>query len=73
MEDLVRIATEAARRALTGWAPDDPRAVDNLATAIGEAVAAGIQRHEESNARHIALTMAGVGDDDATGGSDWQV
>jgi hypothetical protein len=73
MEDLVRISTDAARYALAGWSPDDPRAIDRLAAAIGQAVAAGIQRHEESNARHIARAMAGVGDDDETGAFDWQI
>ncbi len=73
MEDLIRIATDAARLALAGWSPEDPRALEDLASAIGQAVAAGIQRHEESNARHIARAMAGVGDDDDPGTFDWQV
>ena len=73
MEDLIQIATEAARLALAGWSPDDPRAIDGLASAIGQAVAAGVQRHEESNARHTARAMAGVSDDDETGAFDWQI
>jgi hypothetical protein len=73
MEDLVRVATEAARMALAGWSPTDPHALEGLSSAIGQAVAAGIQRHEESNARHIASTMAGIDDDDDSGMVDWQV
>ncbi len=73
MEDLIKIVTDAARLALAGWSPDEPRALDGLATAIGQAVAAGIQRHEESNARHIARAMAGIDDEDVAGAFDWQI
>jgi hypothetical protein len=73
MEDLVRIATTAARLALADWSPTDVDARDRLAAAIGQAVASGIQRHEESNARHTAMTMAGLDDEDDDAQVDWQV
>lgn len=73
MEDLVKIATDAALEALTGWSPDDKDAGSRLADAIGRAVAAGIRTHEESNARHIALTMAGLPDNSDQSLGNWQV
>jgi hypothetical protein len=72
MEDLAEIAAEAARSALEGWSPGDTDSVERLTTAIGMAVAAGIRRHEESNARHTALAMAGLDDED-DGLIHWQV
>ena len=73
MDDLARIAANAARSALTNWSPNQTESTDRLATAIGEAVAAGIRRHEESNARHTAMTMAGLDDLDEQGAEHWQV
>jgi hypothetical protein len=73
MEDLAKIAAAAARRALADWTPDSPGSIERLANAIGRAVAAGIERHEESNARHTALAMAGIHDDDEAALLDWQV
>ncbi len=70
--DLVRVASKAARAALDSWSPNDPDSVDRLAIAIGEAVAAALERHEEATARHTALTMAGLPDDDASA-LNWQV
>ncbi len=72
MEDLAGIAAGAARAALEGWTSQDADSVDRLAAAIGKAVAAGIQRHEESNARHTALAMAGI-DDEEDGLVHWHV
>ncbi|HWE61452.1 MAG TPA: hypothetical protein VHB98_07060 [Chloroflexota bacterium] len=57
MEELTRVATDAARTALEGWSPDDPHCVDRLAQAIGEAVAVAVQRQEQLEARHTALVM----------------
>jgi hypothetical protein len=71
-EDLARVATEAARAALQSWSPADPDSVDRLARAIGEAVAAGVARHENFVAQHTVLAMEGLGDDE-TGGLNWQV
>ncbi len=46
-------------RSLVDWSPSDPNAVDRLVHAnIGQAVATGIARHDESSARHTAQTMA---------------
>jgi hypothetical protein len=73
MDDIANIAAAAARQALADWTPDSPDSIDRLANAIGQAVAAGIQRHEESNARHTALAMAGIHDDDEAALLDWQV
>ena len=70
--DLVKIATEAAVRALEGADPAQPDFHARLAAAIGQAVAAGIERHEMVAARHTALAMAGLSDDEGTI-SDWQV
>lgn len=71
-QDLTHAVTAAARAALAGWSPEQPDALDRLAAAIGEAVAAGIERHEESTARHTALAMAGL-DDDEDSLHNWQV
>jgi hypothetical protein len=72
MDDLAHIAANAARASLATWSPDDPDSVERLAEAIGRAVEAGIQRHEESNARHTALAMAGMDDEDEVL-FNWQV
>jgi hypothetical protein len=71
-EDLARIATAAARAALQSWSPEDPDSLDRLARAIGEAVAAGVARHEHFAAEHTVLAMEGRGDDEVSG-IDWQV
>jgi glucokinase len=73
MEDLAKVAANAARRALVDWSPDSSDGIDRLANAIGQAVAAAIERHEESSARHTALAMAGLDDDDETALLNWQV
>jgi len=70
-KDLAAAATNAAKATLAGWSPNDPNALDRLANAIGRAVARGIERHEETTARHTALTMAGLPDDEST--DHWQV
>jgi hypothetical protein len=64
IEDLAHAAAAAARTALGSWKPEDPDSLDRLATAIGEAVAEGIARHEQDAARHTALAMAGLADED---------
>jgi hypothetical protein len=69
--DLATAAANGARAALTGWSPSDPDAVERLARAIGQAVAIGISRHDESSAQHTAQTMAGLADD--AGADHWQV
>ncbi|HVC81820.1 MAG TPA: hypothetical protein VNL35_15110 [Chloroflexota bacterium] len=69
--DLAKAATQSARAALVGWSPNDPDAVDHLARAIGQAVARGIEGHEVDTARHTALTMAGLPDDESP--DNWQV
>ena len=56
-EDLAHVASDAAREALRDWSPSDPNSIDRLAAAIGEAVAACIQRQAEIEARHTALVM----------------
>ncbi len=71
-EDLARIATEAARAALQGWSPEDPDSLDRLASAIGQAVAAGVARHAHFAAQHTVLAMEGVSDADSTS-LNWQV
>lgn len=70
-KDLAAAAAQGARAALAGWSPSDPDALDRLCRAMGEAVARGIERHEESAARHTALTMAGIPDDESA--DHWQV
>jgi hypothetical protein len=70
-KDLAAAAGESARVVLLGWSPSDPNAVDRLVYAIGQAVATGIARHDESSARHTAQTMAGLEDDAGT--DHWQV
>lgn len=71
-EDLARIATVAARAALESWSPENPDSLDRLARAIGEAVAAGVARHEHFVAQHTVLAMEGRADEEASG-PDWQV
>jgi hypothetical protein len=71
-EDLARIATAAARAALDSWSPEQPDGLDRLARAIGEAVAAGVARHEHFVAQHTVLAMEGRADAEE-GSPDWQV
>jgi hypothetical protein len=70
-KDLAAAAANSARAILAGWSPSDPDAVDRLAHAMGQAVAAGIARHDQSSARHTAQTMAGLLDDESA--DHWQV
>ena len=70
-KELAAAAATSARAILSGWSPSDPDAMDRLARAIGQAVATGIARHDESSARHTAQTMAGLLDD--AGADHWQV
>ena len=53
-KDLAAAAADSARAVLVDWSPSDPNAVDRLVHAIGQAVATGIARHDESSARHTA-------------------
>lgn len=75
MEHLAQIAAQAAREALQDWSPNDADAGHRLAEAIGQAVAAAIQQHEVTGARHIAYAMAGIDDaaEDNEGAANWQV
>ncbi len=70
-KDLAEAAANSVRASLVGWSPSDPDAVDRLAQAIGQAVAIGIARHDESSAQHTAQTMAGLLDE--AGADSWQV
>lgn len=72
IDDLAHAAALAARTALGAWSPGQPDSLDRLAAAIGEAVAEGIARHEQDAARHTAMAMAGLGDEDDSL-LNWQV
>lgn len=57
VEELARVAAEAAREALAEWRPDSPACAEQIAQAIGEAVAVAICRYTQLEARHTALAM----------------